>query len=78
MADLSRPRIRRKQVPDYLRDQHGIDITYSTLEKLAVNGGGPLMQYVGRFPLYALSDLDAWAEARLSKPVHSTAERRAA
>lgn len=78
MADLTRPRIRRKAVPDYLRDRHGIDISYSTLEKLAVNGGGPLMQYIGRFPLYRPEDLDAWAEARLSSPVASTAERRSA
>lgn len=33
------------------------------------------MQYAGRIPLYHRDDLDAWAEARLSKPVRSTAER---
>lgn len=78
MADLTRPRIRRRAVPEYLLTRHGIDISYSTLEKLAVIGGGPLMQYVGRFPLYRPEDLDAWAEARLSPPVASTAERRSA
>lgn len=77
MADLIRPRIRRKAVPDYLRDRHGIDIAYAILENLAVNGGGPLMEYC-RIPLYRPEALDAWAEAKLSRPVASTAERRLA
>ncbi|PRD40432.1 hypothetical protein C5748_27025 [Phyllobacterium phragmitis] len=71
----SRPRLRRKEVPAYLQDRHGIDIAYATLEKLATIGGGPAMQYAGRIPLYHRDDLDLWAEARLSKPVRSTSER---
>lgn len=73
-----RPRLRRKDVPAYLAEKHGIDVSASTLSKMAVNGGGPAMQYSGRFPLYHLDALDAWAEARLSKSVQSTAERSAA
>ena len=73
---IERPRLRRKEVPDYMLRIHGITISRSTLEKFATNGGGPVMQYMGRIPLYAKSDLDAWADARLSKPVSSTAERR--
>ena len=72
-----RPRIRRKDVPAYLADTHGIDIAVGTLNKLATIGGGPAMQYAGRIPLYNLADLDAWASARLSKAVRSTAERHA-
>lgn len=72
---LNRPRLRRKEVPDYLRTMHGIDIAYSTLEKLAVNGGGPEMQYVGRIPLYHKASLDAWAHNKLSPAVSSTSER---
>lgn len=71
----SRPSLRRKEVPAYLQEKHGIDIAYATLEKLATIGGGPAMQYSGRIPLYHRDDLDAWAEARLSKPVSSTSER---
>jgi hypothetical protein len=71
-----RPRLRRKDVPAYLADKHGIDIAVSTLNKLASIGGGPVMQYSGRIPLYRLHDLDEWAEARLSKPVASTSERQ--
>lgn len=72
---MNRPRLRRKEVPDYLRSTHGIDIAYSTLEKLAVNGGGPEMQYVGRIPLYHKSALDTWANNKLSPAVNSTSER---
>lgn len=72
---INRPRLRRKDVPEYLRIKYGIDIARTTLNKLATIGGGPAMQYSGRIPLYHKDDLDAWAEARLSKPVRSTAER---
>lgn len=72
---IDRPRLRRKEVPDYLRMKHGIDIAYATLEKLASVGGGPVMQYIGRIPLYHKDDLDAWANERLSDTVRSTSER---
>lgn len=72
---INRPRLRRKEVPAYLQAKYGIPIALSTLNKLASIGGGPAMQYAGRIPLYHKDDLDAWAEARLSKPVSSTAER---
>lgn len=73
-----RPRIRRKDVPAYLAERHGIDIAVATLNKMATVGGGPEMQYAGRIPLYHIDALDAWAEARLSKAVRSTSERSAA
>lgn len=70
-----RPRLRRKDVPEYLRTTHGIDIAYATLQKMASVGGGPSMQYNGRIPLYHKDDLDAWANERLSPTVRSTSER---
>ncbi len=72
---LNRPRLRRKDVPEYLLTVHGIEIAYATLGKLASVGGGPAMQYSGRIPLYHKKDLDAWAEARLSQSVKSTSAR---
>lgn len=75
---MIRPRLRRADVPAYLAEHYGIDIAVGTLNKLATIGGGPVMQYAGRIPLYPIGELDAWAEARLSKPVRSTAERSAA
>lgn len=70
-----RPRLRRKDVPEYLLKVHGIDIAYSTLGKLASVGGGPAMQYSGRIPLYHKKDLDAWAVHRLTSRVISTSEK---
>lgn len=70
-----RPRLRRKDVPEYLMSKFGIPIAFKTLNKMATVGGGPAMQYSGRTPLYHIDDLDTWAEARLSKPVSSTSER---
>lgn len=73
-----KPRLRRYEVSAYLMQKHGIPVAKTTLAKLATLGGGPPITYVGRIPLYSLSDLDAWAAERLSKPVRSTAERNAA
>lgn len=72
---MQKPRLRRKEVPAYLSEKHGVDVAMSTLEKYATNGGGPAMQYHGRIPLYRIEDLDAWVAGRLSPPVRSTAER---
>lgn len=72
---IQKPRLRRKEVPAYLSEKHGVDVAMSTLEKYATNGGGPVMQYHGRIPLYRVEDLDAWVNDRLSAPVRSTSER---
>lgn len=78
MNETERPRLRRSEVPAYLMEKHGIPIAFATLNKLASIGGGPLMTYAGRIPLYHVDDLDNWARERLSAPVRSTAERHAA
>jgi hypothetical protein len=78
MENHARPRLRRSEVPAYLAEKYGIPIAVKTLNKLASIGGGPVMQYAGRIPLYRPEDLDAWAKQRLSKPVASTAERSVA
>lgn len=78
MINEMRPRIRRSEVPAYMLEKHGIPVALKTLNKLATIGGGPVMQYAGRIPLYNIDDLDTWAAERLSGPVHSTAERGAA
>lgn len=75
-ATSTRPRLRRSDVPAYLASTHGIDVAVSTLAKWATVGGGPVMQYSGRIPLYNIADLDEWANSRLSKRVRSTSEAR--
>lgn len=75
MAD--RVLLRRAEAANYLREHHSIEIAKSTLAKFATIGGGPIMVYAGRFPLYRPADLDAWAAARISPPCRSTSERKA-
>lgn len=72
-----RPRLRRAEVPAYLMEKHGIPIALNTLNKMATVGGGPAMRYAGRIPLYDVTDLDKWAEERLTGPVSSTSGRAA-
>jgi hypothetical protein len=54
-----------------------VPVAVATLAKFATVGGGPAITYFGRIPLYARTDLDAWAVAKLGRPVASTAERDA-
>lgn len=77
MINPDTPRIRRADVPAYLQQKHGIPIALATLNKMATVGGGPAMRYAGRIPLYDITDLDKWAEERLSRPVTSTSGRAA-
>ncbi|WP_427024733.1 hypothetical protein ACP4J4_01845 [Aureimonas ureilytica] len=78
MVNNTPPRLRRAEVPAYLLEKHGIPIAFKTLNKLATTGGGPLITYAGRTPLYDIENLDAWAASKLSKPVRSTSEKRVA
>jgi hypothetical protein len=72
-----RRRYRRDEASAYLLNRHDIRCGPGTLAKLAVLGGGPAMQYVGRWPLYAEDALDEWALSKSSPPVRSTSEMRA-
>lgn len=73
---LRKPRLSRREASEYLDLAHGITRAVSTLAKLACKGGGPPIEYIGRDPRYPRAGLDAWAEALISPPVHSTAERK--
>lgn len=42
-----------------------LNLSPRTLEKQRVNGGGPRFRKLGRRVVYALADLDAWANARI-------------
>jgi hypothetical protein len=66
--------LRRKAASDYLHETHGLDRAPSTLAKLAVIGGGPIFQRIGRVPLYATNDLDEWVASKLSAPMRSTSD----
>ena len=69
-------RLRRDGASAYLDEEYGISRTPKTLAKAAVTGGGPVMEYDGRIPLYTPANLDEYASRVLSGPVNSTAELR--
>ena len=68
-------RFRRKQAAQVLTER-GYPISAALLAKLACTGEGPEIVYFGRYPIYPLDKLLAWAEARSTPPVRSTRERR--
>jgi hypothetical protein len=66
--------LRRKAASEYLHETHGLERAPSTLAKLAVIGGGPVFQRIGRVPYYTAENLDEWVASKLSRPMHSTSE----
>ena len=73
--ELRKPRLRRWEVPAYLRLVHGIEVAPATLAKWATIGGGPPFQKCLRTPLYPTPELDTWALARLGTLRTSTSAR---
>lgn len=66
--------MRRADAARYIRETYGIPCVATTLAKYACIGNGPVFRKAGKFPIYARADLDAWANRRLGKLVHSTSE----
>ena len=69
-------RYRRVAASSYLREAWNLDYAPRTLAKLACVGGGPPMEYAGRFPLYPEDGLNEWAAAKIGPRVNSTSEVR--
>jgi hypothetical protein len=67
---------RRSNAARYIREKYGMPCSVAWLAKLACLGGGPVYRLAGRFPVYAVEDLDVWALARLSAPRRSTSDVR--
>jgi hypothetical protein len=66
--------LRRTEAAAYIRNRYGFPCQPTWLAKLACVGGGPRFRKAGRIPVYAITDLTCWAEARMSRPVCSTSE----
>ena len=66
--------LRRSTAAKYVTDTYGIPCSPKTLAKLACVGGGPPFRLAGRFPLYPVSGLDAWAQSKIGPLVRSTSE----
>jgi predicted trehalose synthase len=66
------PLFRRVAAAEYLT-RHYFPCAYRTLSKIAsVRSDGPRYRLAGRVPLYAKSDLDEWALARITVARTST------
>ncbi len=63
----------RQQLAVALTDA-GFPIAVTTLSTKASRGSGPPFQRFGYRPLYRWGAALEWAQGRLSRPVHSTAE----
>ena len=66
--------IERAEAAVYLTEQRGLRTSKNTLQKYATIGGGPQYRRFGNKAVYTVSDLDAWAEAKLGAPRHSTSD----
>jgi hypothetical protein len=69
-------RYRRAAASEYLKEVWGLGYAPRTLAKLACVGGGPPMEYAGRFPTYPQDGLDEWGAAKIGPRVNSTSELR--
>ena len=66
------PLFRRVAAAEYI-SRHYFPIAYRTLSKIAcVRNDGPPYRLAGRVPLYAKSDLDAWAQTKITPARTST------
>lgn len=66
---LRKPRLRRWEASEYLREVHGIEVAPATLAKWVTVGGGPPYEKMNRTPLYSTAALDTWAASKLQPPV---------
>ena len=71
--------LRRAEAAKYVVDTHNVPCSTKTLAKLAcVSSDGPPFRLAGRFPLYPVSGLDAWARSKIGPLVRSTSEAHTA
>lgn len=56
----------------YVKSRYGIPCSSARLAKERVKGTGPVFRLFSRFPIYSPAELDVWATAQISAPVHST------
>lgn len=65
--------LRRAEAAAYITATYNIPCSPKTLAKLAcVSSEGPAFRKAGRFPLYPVSELDAWARRKVGPLMKST------
>ena len=70
----------RRDVPDYVFNKFGLEVTAEHLARFAVNGGGPRFRLLAGRParaVYTEIDLDVWARAYLGPLVARVSEHPA-
>lgn len=58
----------RAEAAQYLTEKRGLPTAKTTLQKLVTTGGGPVYRRFGKYAVYAVPDLDAWADSKLTAP----------
>jgi hypothetical protein len=67
--------LRRKEAAKYIVDKYAMPCSAKTLAKIAcVSSTGPPFRLAGRFPIYPISGLDAWAMGKIGPLIRSTAQ----
>ena len=66
--------LRRAEAAAYLRQTYGARCSHTYLDKLASIGGGPTFHRFGRWPVYDVTDLDAWATSRMRGPLRKASD----
>lgn len=65
--------LRRSEAAAYITATYNIPCSPKTLAKLAcVSSEGPAFRKAGRFPLYPVAELDAWARRKVGPLMKST------
>lgn len=62
----------REEAAQYLTEQRGLKTSKLTLQKWVTTGGGPSYRRFGKRAVYLISDLNDWAEQKLSAPRRSS------
>ena len=65
---MSEPKHRRTSAAHYLKNNWGVPCSAGHLANLAYRNLGPRYFLAGRFPIYLQSELDRWAQSRISEP----------
>lgn len=58
----------RAEAAQYLTEQRGLPTAKTTLQKWVTTGCGPVHRRFGKYAVYAVPDLDAWADKKLTAP----------
>ena len=56
----------RAEAAQYLTEQRGLPVARTTLQKWVTTGEGPAYRRFGKYAVYTIGDLDAWAEKKLT------------